>query len=93
MTIIVTTQDGSNLSYSCTITVKTASTTDNSDRVALNIIMTNGQVKQYYVTIGTVSGEPFYEFDITQSSQPDIVRTDYVVFNKISSFETNDYTK
>lgn len=105
-TITATTTDGSNLSASCVVTVTPASTTDNSDRATLNITMTNGQVKQYNGTMGTISkfiswyrlrlsgsGDPFYEFDITQSSQPDIVRTDYVVFDKISSFETDDYTK
>lgn len=39
------------------------------------------------------SGDPFYEFDITQTSSPDIIKTDYVVFDKISSFEVDDYTK
>lgn len=39
------------------------------------------------------SGDPFYEFDITKTSSPDIIKTDYVVFDRISSFEVDDYTK
>ncbi|WP_329603976.1 Ig-like domain-containing protein [Clostridium hydrogenum] len=110
-TITATTTDGSNLSASCTVTVTDSSTptptpTNNSDKSVLNITMTNGQVKQYNVTMDTVnkfiswyrlrsagSGDPFYEFDITQTSSPDIIKTDYVVFDKISSFEVDDYTK
>ncbi|PJI07019.1 MULTISPECIES: LamG-like jellyroll fold domain-containing protein [Clostridium] len=110
VTITATTQDGSNLSAKCTVTVTKANNptpiTDDSDKAALNVTMTNGQVKQYNVTMNEVnkfiswyklrsagSGDPFYEFDITQSSNPDIKRTDYVIFDKISSFEVDDYTK
>ena len=77
----------------------TPNPTDSSDKAVLNITMTNVQVKQYKVTMDTVnkiiiwyrlrssgSGDPFYEFDITQPLNPNIIRTDYVIFNKISSF-------
>jgi uncharacterized protein YjdB len=100
-TITVTTADGK--TATCVVTVTDS---DSSDKAALNITMTNGQVKQYNVTMNEVnkfiawyklrsagSGDPFYEFDITQSSNPNIVRTDYVIFDKISSFEVDDYTK
>lgn len=106
-TITATTTDGTNLSASCTVTVtEPTNPTDNSDKAVLNITMTNGQVKQYNVTMDTVnkfiawyrlrsagSGNPFYEFDVTQTSSPTIIKTDYVVFDKISSFEVDDYTK
>lgn len=100
-TITVTTADGK--TATCLVTVTDS---DSADKAALNITMTNGQVKQYNVTMNEVnkfiswyklrsagSGDPFYEFDITQSSNPSIVRTDYVIFDKISSFEVDDYTK
>lgn len=104
---ITATIDGTNLSASCTVTVtEPTNPTDNSDKAVLNITMTNGQVKQYNVTMDTVnkfiawyrlrsagSGNPFYEFDVTQTSSPTIIKTDYVVFDKISSFEVDDYTK
>lgn len=106
-TITATTTDGSNLSASCVVTVAEPSNpTNDSDKAVLNITMTNGQVKQYNVTMDTInkfiswyrlrsagSGDPFYEFDITQTSNPDIIKTDYVIFDKISSFEVDDYTK
>jgi len=105
--ITATTTDGSNLSTTCTVTVaEPTNPTDSSDKAILNITMTNGQVKQYNVTMDTVnkfiawyrlrsagSGDPLYEFNITQTSNPSIVKTDYVVFDKISSFEVDDYTK
>lgn len=116
-TITAITTDGTNLKESCIVTVMdsvtptptptpTSNPTDSSDKSVLNITMTNGQVKQYNVTMDTVnkfiswyrlrsagSGDPFYEFDITQTSSPNIIKTDYVIFNKISSFEVDDYTK
>lgn len=114
-TITATPTDGSNSIAKCIVTVMdpvtpiptpTSNPTDSSDKSVLNITMTNGQVKQYNVTMDTVnkfiswyrlrsagSGDPFYEFDITQTSSPNIIKTDYVIFNKISSFEVDDYTK
>ncbi|KHD37679.1 hypothetical protein NL50_05740 [Clostridium acetobutylicum] len=103
VSITVTTKDGSNLSQTCMVAVID---TTIPDKACLNISMTNGQVKQYYVGMDLVnkfiswyklrsagSEEPFYEFDITQLSEPGILRHDYVVFNKISSFTVDDYVK
>lgn len=101
--ITVTTKDGSNLSATCIVNIVDVSV---PDRACLNISMTNGQVKQYYVDMKLVndfiswyklrssgSEAPFYEFDITQTSSIDVLRHDYVVFEKISSFTVDDYTK
>ncbi|MCR3760246.1 Ig domain-containing protein [Clostridium felsineum] len=95
-TITATTADGKTVA--CVVTV------NSSDKAVLSITMTNGQTKQYNVNMDIVNnfiswnkarvagiGDPFFEFDITESSNPDIIKTDYVEFDKISSFEVDDY--
>ncbi|PJI08743.1 MULTISPECIES: hypothetical protein [Clostridium] len=79
---------------------------DNSDKAVLIITKTNGQVKQYNVTMNIVNnfiswyklrsagkGNQFYKFDVVESSNPNIVKPDYVFFDEISSFEVDDYTE
>lgn len=81
--------------------------TDNTGNAILNLTMTNGNVKSYTVSMSKVndfiswynnrsagsSGSPYYTFDKTDSNQPFSKKTEYVVFDKISSFEVDEYTK
>ncbi|WML35361.1 Ig-like domain-containing protein [Clostridium sp. OS1-26] len=81
--------------------------TDNNGNAILNITMTNGNVKSYTVSMTKVndfiswynnrssgsSGSPYYSFDKTDSLQPFTKKTEYVVFDKISSFEVDEYSK
>lgn len=109
-TITATTQDGSNLSASCVVTVKpkdTTSPTDNNGNAILTITMTNGNVKSYTVPMTKVNdfiswynnrssgsnGSLYYVFDKTESNQPFVKKSEYVVFDKISSFEVDEYSK
>ena len=111
-TITATTQDGSNLSATCVVTVTPQGTTptnptDNTGNAILTLTMTNGNIKSYTVSMSKVNdfiswynnrsagsnGSPYYAFDKTDSSQPFLKKTEYVVFDKISSFEVDEYTK
>ncbi|ADK16195.1 hypothetical protein WX45_01775 [Clostridium ljungdahlii DSM 13528] len=81
--------------------------TDNIGNAILNLTMTNGNVKSYTVSMSKLNdfiswynnrssgsnGSPYYAFDKTDSSQPFSKKTEYVVFDKISSFEVDEYTK
>ncbi|ADZ21158.1 uncharacterized protein YjdB [Clostridium acetobutylicum] len=98
-TITAATADGK--TSKCTVTV---SQEVNTDKAVLSITMTNGQTKQFNVTMDVVnkfidwyklraagSGDPFFQFDITDPSKPNVVKTDYIIFDKISSFEVDNY--
>lgn len=81
--------------------------TDNTGNAILTITMTNGNVKSYTVSMSKVNdfiswynnrsagsnGSPYYAFDKTDNLQPFSKKTEYVVFDKISSFEVDEYTK
>lgn len=81
--------------------------TDSSGSAILNLTMTNGNVKSYTVSMSKVNdfiswynnraagsnGSPYYTFDKTDNLQPFSKKTEYVVFDKISSFEVDEYTK
>ncbi|KHD38777.1 hypothetical protein NL50_01750 [Clostridium acetobutylicum] len=95
-TITASTADGK--TSKCTVTV---SQEVNTDKAVLSITMTNGQTKQFNVTMDVVnkfidwyklrdagSGDQFFQFEITDPSKPNIVKIDY---DKISSFEVDDY--
>ncbi len=73
----------------------------------LTITMTNGNVKSYTVPMTKVndfiswydnrvsgsSGKAYYTFDKTDNLQPFTKKTEYLVFDKISSYEVDEYTK
>ncbi|MTK13074.1 MAG: fibronectin type III domain-containing protein [Clostridiaceae bacterium] len=73
----------------------------------LTITMTNGNVKSYTVSMTKVNdfiswynnrssgsnGIPYYAFDKADNLQPFTKKTEYVVFDKISSFEVDEYSK
>ncbi|URZ00520.1 Ig-like domain-containing protein [Clostridium felsineum] len=95
-TITATTADGKTVA--CVVTV------NSSDKAVLSITMTNGQTKQYNVNMDIVdnflswynlraagSGNSVFKFDVTESSNPDIISTEYVVFNQICTFRVDDY--
>ncbi|AZV56066.1 Ig-like domain-containing protein [Clostridium sp. AWRP] len=81
--------------------------TDNTGNAILNLTMTNGNIKSYTVSMSKVNdfiswynnrsagsnGSPYYAFDKTDNLQPFSKKTEYVVFDKISSFEVDEYTK
>ena len=110
-TVSAITMDGSNLSASCTVTVKKVDTpeppTNNNGNAILTLTMTNGNIKSSTVSMTKVndfiswynnrssgsSGNPYYSFDKTDSLQPFTKKTEYVVFDKISSFEVDEYSK
>lgn len=66
--------------------------------------MTNGQIKKYnlpmvevdkfinwYIQRVAGTGKSFYEFVKTTDIAPFIKKTEYIVFDNISSFEVNEY--
>jgi uncharacterized protein YjdB len=81
--------------------------TDNSSNAILTITMTNGNVKSYTVPMTKVndfinwydnrvsgsSGKAYYTFDKTDNLQPFTKKTEYLIFDKISSYEVDEYTK
>lgn len=78
---------------------------DNNGNAILTITMTNGNIKTYTVSMTKVNdfiswynnrasgsnGSPYYSFDKTDNLQPFTKKTEYVVFDKISSFELDEY--
>jgi uncharacterized protein YjdB len=81
---------------------------DNSGNAVLTITMTNGNVKSYTVPMTKVNdfiswydnrvsgstGKAYYTFDKTDSSQTSFSKkTEYLVFDKISSYEVDEYSK
>ena len=98
--ITATTTDGTNLTATCNVTV----TKPVTNWVNMEITMTNGQNKKYNLPMVEVDkfinwyiqrtagvGKPFYEFAKTTDIAPFIKKTEYVIFDKISSFEINEY--
>ncbi|PJI08992.1 MULTISPECIES: Ig-like domain-containing protein [Clostridium] len=97
-TITATTDDGK--TAECTVTVTQAA---NHDEAELDITMINGETKRYDVTMDEVNnfiawrnlraagvGEPFYKFDLTRQTNSSVVKTDYVTFDQIASFDAED---
>lgn len=81
--------------------------TDNTGNAILTITMTNGNVKSYTVSMSKVNdfiswydnrvsvstGKAYYTFDKTDNLQPFSKKTEYIIFDKISSYEVDEYTK
>jgi uncharacterized protein YjdB len=81
--------------------------TDNTGNAILTITMTNGNVKSYTVSMTKVndfiswydnrvsgsSGKAYYTFDKTDNLQPFSKKNEYLVFDKISSYEVDEYSK
>lgn len=105
--ITAATVDGTNLNASCTINVVKETSETNSNYAILTITMDNGNIKSYVISMTKVNdflgwyntrasdsnGNAYYAFDKTESSQPFIKRTEYLLFDKISSFEVDEYIK
>ncbi|PJI08991.1 MULTISPECIES: Ig-like domain-containing protein [Clostridium] len=100
-TITATTADGK--TATCTVTVIPEI---NRDKAVLCVTMVNGQTKIYNVTMDSVNkfiswyrlkstgvGALYYGISEINKSNSSIVKTDYIAFDKISSFEVDDYTK
>ncbi|ERK30610.1 Ig-like domain-containing protein [Clostridium intestinale] len=97
-TITAKTTDGSNLTATCTVTVVQPS----NDRAILAITMTNGQTKEYDLPNSEIEafsnwfdssngkGQP--KFGFNKKIQPYKEVKEYVVFDKISSYEVRSYT-
>ncbi|URZ03577.1 Ig-like domain-containing protein [Clostridium felsineum] len=99
-TAIITAATADGKIAKCTITVDS---TANTDIEPLSITMTNGQTKIFNATMDKINdfiawrnsrstgvGDPFYTFDTTQTFDSSIIKTDYVIFNEISSFDIYD---
>jgi len=98
VTITATTADGTNLTATCEVTVVQPS----NDRGVLAITMTNGQTKEYDLHNSEIEafaswfdssngkGQP--KFGFTKKIQPYKEVKEYVVFDKISSYEVKSYT-
>jgi uncharacterized protein YjdB len=98
VTITATTADGTNLTATCEVTVVQPS----NDRGVLAITMTNGQTKEYDLHNSEIEaftswfdssngkGQP--KFGFTKKIQPYKEVKEYVVFDKISSYEVRSYT-
>ncbi|WP_315109797.1 Ig-like domain-containing protein [Clostridium intestinale] len=98
VTITVKTTDGSNLTATCDVTVVQPS----NDRGILAITMTNGQTKEYDLPNSEIEaftnwfdssngkGQP--KFGFNKKIQPYKEVKEYVVFDKISSYEVRTYT-
>ncbi|WP_315109796.1 Ig-like domain-containing protein [Clostridium intestinale] len=98
VTITAKTTDGTNLTATCTVTVVQPS----NDRAILAITMTNGQTKEYdlpnreieafanWFDSSNGKGQP--KFGFNKKIQPYKEVKEYVVFDKISSYEVRTYT-
>ncbi|WP_326514175.1 Ig-like domain-containing protein [Clostridium intestinale] len=98
ITITAKTTDGTNLTATCTVTVVQPS----NDRAILAITMTNGQTKEYDLPNSEIEaftnwfdssngkGQP--KFGFNKKIQPYKEVKEYVVFDKISSYEVRSYT-
>ncbi len=98
VTITAKTTDGSNLTATCNVTVVQPS----NDRAILAITMTNGQTKEYDLPNSEIEaftnwfdssngkGQP--KFGFNKKIQPYKEVKEYVVFDKISSYEVRTYT-
>lgn len=95
--ITATTQDGTNLSASCDVTVKNPKT----DRAVLMITMINNERKEYDLSADEIkkfidwyngNSSPSYAINKCNNVQPFNSRTEYIAHDKVSSFEVNQYT-
>ncbi|SHI36622.1 Ig-like domain-containing protein [Clostridium intestinale] len=98
VTITAKTKDGTNLAATCAVTVVQPS----NDRAILAITMTNGQTKEYDLPNSEIEaftnwfdssngkGQP--KFGFNKKIQPYKEVKEYVVFDKISSYEVRTYT-
>ncbi|SHH49372.1 Ig-like domain-containing protein [Clostridium intestinale] len=98
VTITAKTKDGTNLTATCDVTVVQPS----NDRAILAITMTNGQTKEYDLPNSEIEaftnwfdssngkGQP--KFGFNKKIQPYKEVKEYVVFDKISSYEVRSYT-
>ncbi|WP_326514173.1 Ig-like domain-containing protein [Clostridium intestinale] len=98
VTITAKTTDGTNLTATCDVTVVQPS----NDRGILAITMTNGQTKEYDLPNSEIEaftnwfdssngkGQP--KFGFNKKIQPYKEVKEYVVFDKISSYEVRTYT-
>ncbi|WPC42977.1 Ig-like domain-containing protein [Clostridium sp. JS66] len=96
-------------SCTVTVTPKgtTPTNPDNTGNAILTITMTNGNVKSYTVPMSKVNdfiswydnrvsgstGKAYYTFDKKDNLQPFSKKTEYIVFDKISSYEVDEYSK
>lgn len=99
--VITATVDGTDLKTECKVTVtkEDIPVEPSQGDATLTITMTNGNIKSYNVSMKTVNkfiewyedrasgsnGMPFYKFDKTRNE--DEIKTEYIVFDKISSFQ------
>lgn len=97
-TITATTQDESNLSASCSVTV----TQPNNSRAILGITMVNNERKEYDLSMDDIqkfidwynkNTSPSYAITETSNIKPFDSRTDYLSHDKIASFEVKQYTQ
>lgn len=99
-TITATTTDGTNLTATCTINVKNA---DNGNAL-LTVTMTDGQQRTYDLTMNQVNqfitwynnrangqGNFTYSFNKTPSSGAYTKRTEYLIYDKISNYDVDEY--
>lgn len=103
-TITAKTEDGK-LIATCTVNVKASGDTSNSkNRAILNVTMTNGTINEYDLSMtevqnfinwynGRAEGKGKISFAINKNAnvRPFKTRTDYLVFDKIFSFQVNEY--
>jgi uncharacterized protein YjdB len=100
VTITATTSDGSNKSATCTINVKNPV----SGNGLLTVTMTDGQQRSYDLTMSQINdfitwynnraggqGSFTYSFNKTPSSAAYTKRTEYLIFDKISNYDVDEY--
>ncbi len=81
-----------------------SATPGTSTNALLEIVLTNGTEKEYDLTMPQVnafiswfegisagSGSPYYSFNLTYNTGPFLSRKDYIVFDKILTFQVNEY--
>jgi uncharacterized protein YjdB len=99
-TITATTQDGSNQSATCTVNVKNPA----DGNALLTVTMTDGQQRSYDITMSQVNdfitwynnraggqGGFTYSFNKTPSSAAYTKRTEYLIYDKISNYDVDEY--
>ena len=98
--ITATTSDGSNQFATCTVNVKDP----NNGNGLLTVTMTNGQQRTYDLTMGQINdfitwynnrangqGSFTYSFNKTPNSAAYSKRTEYLIFDKISNYDVDEY--
>lgn len=99
-TITAKTVDGTNLSATCTVNIKNLV----SGNALLTVTMIDGQQRSYDLTMDQVndfrtwynnraggSGSFIYSFNKVPSSAAYTKRTEYLIFDKISNFDVDEY--